>query len=187
MKSNFIRGFLIVAGVGGGIVLLGAGATACGDSGDASNPPLAFAEAGAVPYNGPVKGGLIPRGDGGELTDPPATGPVTEGPCCMVTLSLADATQNEVSGRLVGDLASFTASGLSLSYAAAAWSASVCLPPNSVYRYQYRFTLSPDADAGADAGASIETRVDPAVPSETDLENEVWNVGIAPDCLDGGM
>ena len=103
-------------------------------------------------FEGEARGGMIPLPAAGN--DPPVDfdaggGVTTDTRCCNVTLSIADATNNETSATVVGDTDPLLGRGVTLTYGSGRWSANVCLPLNRTIRYVFDFGAVPGDDAGA--------------------------------------
>ena len=120
-------------------------------------------------YSGPTVNGNIPYIPADAQI--PEQLPVPDGShevdlsCCIVTLTLPDATGAETVHVLHGDVAPLNAAGgVPLTYSAGAWRANVCLSVNATYRYFFDFTERDDA--GAPTGLEEDVRYNESVENE---------------------
>jgi hypothetical protein len=136
------------------------GLVGCDDN-EAAPPDAAFiandaavtADAG---YRGATIGGTIPLAP---LPDDASIDAIVvlDKRCCNVNLSLPDPTADEETPLVRGDSPALNFSqGVGLTYSNGAWSASVCLPVNSVVTYEFAFTVPFPVDP-FDAGGSSDS------------------------------
>jgi hypothetical protein len=146
-----------------------------------------------------VGGPLPPRSDAPLspfTTDAPYV--IANPSCCTVELSVPDPTGDEVTARVLGDQAPLDR-GVALTWSDGQWSASVCLPLDTMLKYRFYFGRKPidygvsddDGGAGDDAGASTalpstpddaatamedDHRWNAEAPTAVDSSGDTWNV-----------
>lgn len=171
---------------GGLLVVLGL-AVACGDDLAVNDGDVEDAVDGSAPaYEGPAKAGVATRSDASSDFQPdPALGDgsVPPLPCCNITFSLPDATNDEAVAQLRGDVAPVDATGIALSWANGAWSATACVQLDTYLRYRFYFGQTPEIP-----GSSVlvdVNRTNPSAPQVDDGAGGSYNTfGPVAACRD---
>jgi hypothetical protein len=167
---------------------------AASNDGAISDTPLPSDAAGELR----IGGGTLPPPSDAELppftTDAPYV--VVNDSCCTVVLSIADPTADETTALLEGDVAPLAATrGVPLAWADDRWSATVCLPKETLVSYRFYFGQKPrvwdvpgqDGGAGAEDGGAGEAedaevelvddyRTSDEEPTTLDSSAQSWNV-----------
>ncbi len=155
-------------------------ASGCGDdkksskteqeSADAALPMTSDAE---VPYQGPVRGGVVP--DAPEYEEPaPDNGPFDANiPCCDQTLSFV-ALAGETAAVIEADSAPLDGAVATLD--AGVFTLALCMPTGVAVNYRLKVT------AGSDEGPVERVRVDGEEPSFEDADGASWNVFAQEAC-----
>jgi hypothetical protein len=178
-------------------LLLASGLAACSDDTPGAVPKV---DGGGSGGSAGTDGGIdaaagAPAVSGGEIPAPPdgaVPAPIsvdadytTETKCCPVELSLADATGDETTARVLGDAAGLDAAGgLPLAWSAGRWRATVCLPLDTLLTYRFYFgaktqaPATPVGDVDVDAGAMADAGVTPAPDAEAPFEPPTDDAGV---------
>ncbi|MDX2019359.1 MAG: hypothetical protein SF187_03895 [Deltaproteobacteria bacterium] len=143
----------------------------CGDDND--DTPSVTADAGVDVLRQvmlpPSTGASIPpAGDAGTLQVTLDSGYTNPEACCPTTLWIADVDGNEATAKVIGELPPLS-QGVALAWSGGRWSASVCLPLNSLLSYRFYFGKKPVEATDQDAATNTEDGgVDAAAPETTD-------------------
>jgi len=170
----------------GGLALLVGAMIACGSDDAPASDPTDDGTAAPPEYTGAAKSSGIPYQDADPSFQPDPSagdGSVPPLPCCKITFALPDATGNETTALLRGDVTPVDDTGIALTYAAGKWSATACITEQTYLRYRFYFGQVPELP-----GSSTlvdDNRTDPTPPIVDDGAGGSFNTfGPVASCSD---